>query len=155
MVLESLEVLLEISHSASGAWRHAQYGWKRVMKIIIVDDSPLVRERLISMCADLEGVQVVGEAENVLEAVRAIKRLHPDLVVLDIKMPLGSGIDVLRHIKKSDSSCKVIVLTNYPYPQYREKCKALGAEYFFDKSTEFEKVPEVLEQLLDHSATET
>lgn len=128
-------------------------GWKRVMKIIIVDDSPLVRERLISTCADLEGVQVVGEAENVLEAVRAIKRLHPDLVVLDIKMPLGSGIDVLRYIKKSDSSCKVIVLTNYPYPQYRDKCRALGAEYFFDKSTEFEKVPEVLEQLLDPAAT--
>ena len=62
-------------------------------------------------------------------------------------MPGGSGIDVLREIKQNNQTPLVIVLTNYPYPQYRRKCMDAGADFFFDKSTEFDKVTEVLKQL--------
>jgi DNA-binding NarL/FixJ family response regulator len=74
-------------------------------------------------------------------------------VILDIRMPGGSGIDVLENIKKTNAAPVVIVLTNYPYPQYRKKCMALGAEYFFDKTTEFEKVTEVIENLTQNPHT--
>jgi len=55
---------------------------------------------------------------------------------------------VLQEIKRDKPSCKVIVLTNYPYREYRKKCMELGADFFFDKATEFDKIPEVLERLI-------
>ncbi len=116
------------------------------MKVVVVDDSDLVRERLTSMLSGLEDVEVVGEAEDALEGTSVVREFNPDAVILDIKMPVGNGMDVLRNIKKSNPWIKVIILTNYPYDQYRKKCMELGAEYFFDKSTEFKRVPEVIDQ---------
>jgi DNA-binding NarL/FixJ family response regulator len=57
-------------------------------------------------------------------------------------------MEVLKRIKKENPSPIVIMLTNYPYPQYREKCQALGADHFFDKVTEIEKVYDTFKQLL-------
>ncbi len=65
-------------------------------------------------------------------------------MILDIRMHGGSGVDVLKKIKKRGEFPRVIMLTNYSYPQYHRKCKALGADFFFDKSTKFEKILEVL-----------
>jgi DNA-binding NarL/FixJ family response regulator len=106
------------------------------MKILIVDDSAVVRERLVGMLSEIEGVEIAGEAENPQEAIEAIRRLKPDAVVLDIQMPGGNGIDVLEQIKKDSPAPMVIMLTNFPYPQYRKKCMEIGADFFFDKSTE-------------------
>lgn len=120
------------------------------MKVLIVDDSELMRKRLAEMISQVEGVEIVGKAERSQEAIEAIQKLKPNVVILDIKMPGGNGIGVLEHIKKNNTNTKVIIImfTNYPYPQYRKKCMDLGADYFFDKSTEFEKVIEVLRGLL-------
>jgi len=63
----------------------------------------------------------------------------------------GSGIDVLQDIKQGHAAPIVMILTNFPYPQYRKKCADAGADFFFDKSTEFDKVPEVLKKLIDSS----
>ncbi len=117
------------------------------MKVLIVDDSPFIRERLISELLEIEGIEIVGEAKDGIEAQEAIFKLDPELVTLDIRMPGLSGIDVLRDIKASHPDIKVLILTNYPYPQYRRRCMEEGADYFFDKSSEFEKVIEVLKQL--------
>ena len=116
------------------------------MKVFIADDSEVVCERLKTMLSDLPDTEVVGQAKDVPGSIESIRTLHPDVVILDIRMPGGSGIDVLEETKKINTAPVVIVLTNYPYPQYRKKCMDLGAEYFFDKSTEFEKVPEVLKK---------
>ena len=83
-----------------------------------------------------------------VEAINAVRKLNPDVVVLDIKMPGVDGIDVLKAIKNKNQDIVVIMLTNYPYPQYRKKCIELGADYFFKKSTEFESVIETLKQLI-------
>ena len=103
------------------------------------------------MLSEIEGIEIIGEAQDGIEARDRIPELKPDVLILDIRMPWRSGIDVLRDIKQSDPATKVIILTNYPYPQYRKKCMEEGADFFFDKSTEFEKVPEVIEQLLQDS----
>ena len=118
------------------------------MKVLIVDDSELMRKGLSEMISQVEGVEIVGKAERSQEAIEAIQKLKPNVVILDIKMPGGNGIGVLEHIKKNNTNTKVIMFTNYPYPQYRKKCMDLGADYFFDKSTEFEEVVEVLRGLL-------
>ena len=117
------------------------------MKILIVDDSAIMRERLKVMLSDITELENISQAEDVPEAISSFQKLDPEVVILDIRMPGGSGIDVLREIKKGNQPPLVIVLTNYPYPQYRRKYIEAGADFFFNKSTEFEKVTEVLKQL--------
>jgi len=117
------------------------------MKVFIADDSAILCERLVEMLSDIPGIEIIGHARDVLESITSIRKLNPDIVILDIRMPGGSGIDVLQDIKKDKQAPMVIILTNYPYPQYRKKCLGLGADYFFDKSTEFEKVTELFKHL--------
>jgi len=121
-----------------------------MVKVLIADDSLVVGHRLMNMISEVGGIQVVGQAQSGSEAIELCERLHPDVVILDIRMPKGNGISALEVIKKTKPDTVVVMLTNYPYPQYRKKCKKAGADYFFDKSSEFEKVTEVLEQLLQN-----
>jgi len=125
------------------------------VKVIIVDDSAAVRERLVIMISDLPGLEVSGQAENAQEGIRLIRELKPDVVLLDIRMPEGSGFDVLACIRNGlqPKPC-VIVLTNYPYPQYQKKCLENGADYFLDKSSEFEKIVEILQTLIKSNQIE-
>lgn len=114
------------------------------ISVFIVDDSPIVRDRLVAMLSELEGVEVVGQAQDAVEATCLIRELRPDAVVLDIQLASGNGIDVLRTIKKERPDVLVIMLTLYPDLQYRESCMKAGASFFLDKATGFEKIPEAL-----------
>jgi CheY-like chemotaxis protein len=116
--------------------------------VYIVDDSQAVRERLIGMIAEVEGTTLVGASGDPNEAVGAIRRLHPDAVILDIRMPGMNGIQVLREIKQGQQAPMVIMLTNYPFGQYRRECAEAGADYFLNKSTEFEKINEILARIV-------
>ncbi len=117
------------------------------MKVLIVDDSAIVQERLRLMIEDQKGIQIVGQALNGVEALKFIKQNKPHAVILDIRMPGGNGIDVLQEIKRIDPDIKVIMFTNYPYSQYRTKCLKSGADYFLDKSAEFKKIPEIINHI--------
>ncbi len=117
------------------------------MKVFLVDDSLAIRQRLTKMLSGLKGVQVIGEAQAASAATHSILQLRPDVVILDLQLVTGTGFDVLKSIKKETSAPTVIVLTNFPYPQYRKKCLDAGADFFFDKSTEFHNIPRVFEQL--------
>ena len=116
-------------------------------KVYVVDDSDFVRERVIEMLSELEEVEIVGETGDPLEALAAIRQIVPDAVILDIRLPGRSGVEVLRDLKKEEPSPVVIILTNYPYPQYRKECNEAGADYFLNKSSEFNKIAEVLRGL--------
>ena len=112
--------------------------------VFIVDDSAVVRDRLAQMISGLPGVAVAGQAEIAFEAIDGLRRLRPAFAVLDISMPGGSGMLVLETIKREQPALTVIMLTNFAQDHYRQKCCQLGAEHFFDKTTEFEKVLDVL-----------
>ena len=114
------------------------------MKVVIADDSAEIRKRIIEMLSDIEKIDMIGQAENVPEAIEKISEFNPDLVILDIRMPGGNGIDVLKKIEKRNRLPVVIMLTNYPSSQYRKKCIGSGADFFLDKSNEFEKVVEIV-----------
>ena len=116
------------------------------MKLLIVDDSVIVREILKDSLSEVEGIEIAGEASNASEAVEMIRRLRPDVVLLDFKMPDGNGLSVLKEIRSEKLSPLVLMFTNYPHLQYRDACLDAGAHYFFDKSIDFDKVIEVLEQ---------
>jgi DNA-binding NarL/FixJ family response regulator len=124
------------------------------LKVFIADDSLIVREHLVTILDEVAGVEIVGQAKNVAEAINAIHRLQPDVVILDIRMPGGSGIDILENIKQDRAGPMVIILTNYPYPGYRQKCLAAGADFFLDKSTEFDQIPKLLERLQQGSGAD-
>ena len=116
------------------------------MKVLLVDDSSIVRERLIAMLFEVSRIETVSQAKDQFEALGLLKRTDPEVVILDIEMPGGSGIDLLRYLKKRQRPPLAIVLTNLSDPQYRKKCKDAGADFFFDKSSEFDNVAEVLNQ---------
>jgi len=119
------------------------------MKVFLVDDSAIVLEKLAAMISGIGGVEIAGQAMNARDAIQSIVELKPDVVILDIRLNGGgNGMDVLQRIKKEDPPPIVIMLTNYPYPQYRKKCQALGADYFFDKVADIEKIYDTVRQLL-------
>jgi DNA-binding NarL/FixJ family response regulator len=119
------------------------------VKVLLADDSKLMRERLAVQLCELERVELVGETDHIPELLEQIQRLKPDVVVLDIHMPGGNGIQALEAIKREPESPVVIMLAMLPYPQYRKKCLETGAEFFFDKATEFDLVMQALKQLQD------
>jgi DNA-binding NarL/FixJ family response regulator len=121
------------------------------VKVLIADDSAMVRERLASLISELEAVELIGQTEDASETLRAVRQLRPDVVILDIHIP-GDGIQVLEAIKKDARAPLVIILTALSYPQYRRRCLEAGAEYFFDKSTGFDCVVEVLQHLSGDTA---
>lgn len=114
------------------------------MKVLIVDDALVIWERLALMLSEIEGVEVIGWARTGDEALKCTRELRPDLLILDIWMPAGSGLDVLRSLRSEGDTTQVIVLTNYSSEPYRRKCEAAGANYFLCKSMEFERLAEAV-----------
>lgn len=117
------------------------------MRVFIADDSLMLRQRLADLISELENLELVGQAGDAHQALEAIQSLRPDVVILDIRMPEGNGIQVLEAVKAHESAPQVIMLTAFPYPQYRTRCLRAGAEYFFDKATEFDHFAKVLTSL--------
>ncbi len=112
--------------------------------VFIVEDSPAIRVRLVEMLGNIEGVDVVGEADSPAAAIEGILRTRPHSVVLDIHLAGGSGIDVLRRIHPVEPDIVFIVVTNHPNAQYRRIYTQAGASFFLDKAAEFEKVGELV-----------
>ena len=118
-----------------------------MLTVYIVDDSQAMRERVAESVADIAGVEIAGQSGDPFEALDGIRELHPDVVILDIRLPRRSGIDLLKDIKEYPAAPVVIMITNYPYRQYRQACMAAGADYFFSKIDEFEMIRETLSHL--------
>jgi DNA-binding NarL/FixJ family response regulator len=118
------------------------------MKVFLVEDSQPVRERLVEMIRDIKDVDIVGEAASEDEAVSGILATRPDVAILDISLGDGSGIDVLARVKRDLPALRGIMLTNFATPQHVKASADAGADYFLDKSSEFEKIVEILERLM-------
>jgi DNA-binding response OmpR family regulator len=117
------------------------------MRILVVDDSESIRKSLTGLFSDVPGTHSIDHASGADETMEYLRERIPDAVVLDIRLPDGSGMDVLRYARDRKLPSTIIMLTNYPYPQYRKRCLEIGADFFFDKSTEFERVLDVLRDL--------
>lgn len=124
---------------------------KAKVKVVVADDSPLVRRRIIALLKEVADVDVVGEAEDGLGALSAATDLKPDVMVMDIQMPGLTGLEVLRRLQHRSVSPKIIMVTNYAFPQYREKCLQAGASYFFDKSADFDLLAEAIRTLRNNN----
>ena len=117
------------------------------MRLVIADDSEILRSRLVDMLSEIEDIDVVAQAKDSKETIAAIESLRPHVVVLDIRMPGGDGISAIKAVKKGKKPPVIIVFTNYPYLQYRKRCIDAGADFFFYKALEFEKLIDLLKEL--------
>ena len=114
------------------------------VRVLVADNSVLVRERLVALVSELETIDLIGQAGNAGETLGCVNRFNPDVVILDSRTIGRNGLQVLKKIKAGQPAPVVIVLSTDPYPQYREMCRQLGADFFLDKDTEFHRVNKVL-----------
>jgi len=117
------------------------------LRLLIVDHSEIVSERLKAILSEVPMVETISQARDQQEARESVHKLNPDVVIVDIQMPGGGGINLIHEIKKVPKPPLLIVLTNQSSPQYRRKCMEARVDFFFDKSTEFDRVPELLKRL--------
>jgi DNA-binding NarL/FixJ family response regulator len=114
------------------------------MNLFIVEDSIPVRERLLRTLEGLDGLDVVGTAEDVPAAIAGLTATPPDALILDLQLPSGSGLQVLRAVRACLPNMRVIVMTNFAAEPYRKAALAAGAEVFLDKSADFARVRDIL-----------
>jgi len=87
---------------------------KRPLRLLVVDDHEVVRQGLVALLGRREEFQVVAEAGTVAEAVEAARRVQPDIVIMDVRLPDGSGVEACREIRSELPATRVIILTSYP-----------------------------------------
>lgn len=121
------------------------------LRVVIVEDSTIIRARLQETLSEIPNLEVVGNAETEVQALALLRGDAWDAAVLDLQLKQGTGLGVLKALapgtRRLDS--RIIVFTNYAFPQYRTRSLELGADYFFDKSREFHRVREVLAELAE------
>jgi DNA-binding NarL/FixJ family response regulator len=123
------------------------------MKVILADDSDLIRERLTEMLNMYKHAEIVGSLDNGTDALDSLRKLKPDLAIIDLKMPGLTGIEVVNEIRKEDKHVKIVILTFYSTEYYRNIAIKSGADFFFNKVDDFEEVSMVVAGMLWKEST--
>ena len=113
-------------------------------EVFLVEDSHLVLERLESLINAVPGARVAGSAAHADRAIRDILDEKPDIVLCDLKLATGSGFDVLRAVHELEPAIDVYMLSNFASEPYRRLAAELGARGFFDKTSDIERVRDVI-----------
>jgi len=116
-------------------------------RVYLVEDSPLIRERLFDLLVEIDGVAIAGAADSEAPAIADLLRERPDIAILDLHLAAGSGLNVLRTVHSRAPEIKFIVLSGLSTPQYRYTCLNSGASHFFDKSSEMPQVRSLISKL--------
>jgi DNA-binding NarL/FixJ family response regulator len=121
---------------------------RRKQKILVVDDHPIVRHGLAKLIAQESDLEMCGYAEDVAEALRQTKDIHPALVVVDISLKASNGIELIGQIKAFDSHIKILVWSMFDEMLYAERALRAGAEGYVNKQEPIEKVLEAIHCVL-------
>lgn len=119
------------------------------LRILIIGDSAIIRARLSESLNEIPNVEIVGHAESEAEALAIMRGTVWDVAVLDLQLRQGTGIGVLKALARGmrPPNTRVIVFTNFSFPQYRERSLSLGADYFLEKAREIHRLREVVARL--------
>ena len=117
------------------------------LRVLLVEDSVLLSDRISEVVHSLPGIQLAASVSSEAEAVEALQSGEIDVVILDLQLKRGTGFGVLRALRKVLKKPAVVVFTNFSLPTYRETAMELGAEHFLDKSRDYDRLPEVLNEL--------
>jgi DNA-binding NarL/FixJ family response regulator len=118
------------------------------IRILIVDDHPIVREGLVARIARQPDLKVCGEAEDVLDALDLVKSQHPDLVIVDLSLKSGQGIDLIKRIHACTEGTKTLVSSMYDESLYAERALRAGAMGYVNKQEMSEKIVEAIHQVM-------
>lgn len=120
----------------------------RKLSVLLVEDSQLLADRLRESILTVSGAQLLGTVDSETAALAVLKQRTVDVVLLDLHLRGGTGFGVLRAINSGEvGNVIAIVLTNHDLGEYRRAAAALGARYFLDKLRDFDRLPEVLQQI--------
>ncbi len=121
-----------------------------VVRVYLVEDSPILTKLLVGLIEADSGALVVGQSDNARSALADIRSLDPDLVVLDLHLREGNGVDVIRALRTTDATNlpTLAVLTNHSGLPYRKAAREAGADHFFDKSTEIPVMLSLIRSLM-------
>jgi len=111
-----------------------------MIRLIIVDDSSIVREGLQMLLDNKEDIEVIGQASNGNDAVELCKTLSPDLVIMDIKMAEGDGLEATKKIKEMNQAIKVLILSTFNIHHYITKAMGMGADGYILKDASEENI---------------
>jgi len=115
-------------------------------RLLIVDDVPQVRAELRTLLSLAGEVEVVGEAGNGLEAIRQAEALQPEVILMDLEMPVLDGYEAAQQIKASWPQCKVIALTVHGYEAARKQAAQAGVDAFVVKGAPVEIIIQMIEK---------
>ncbi|MFO0707073.1 MAG: response regulator transcription factor [Nitrospira sp.] len=116
--------------------------------VVLGDDGALVRARLRAALTAVPGIGVVAEASDTTGTIELIRSVQPALVIVDLMMPGGGGLAVLRWMQEARVNATRIVWTNWALPEYRARCQRAGANYLFDKSYDLDALIRTVRSLL-------
>ena len=116
------------------------------MNVFLVEDSPLILDRLAAMLEAIPGVKIVGSARDARAAIAGIRGARPDVVLADLKLTHGTGFDVLSEIHGREPGIDFYMLSSFASEPYRRCAERLGSRGFLDKTSEFGRVREVISQ---------
>lgn len=119
------------------------------LKVFLADDSALIRDRVCSLLA-LGDITVVGYAESPQSAIEGILASYPDVVVLDVQLDGGSGLQVLRAVRNAAPDIAFVVFSGNSGPAYRKLYLGAGADAFLDKSTQFDQLAQAVTKASQH-----
>ncbi|MCK6408750.1 response regulator [Thauera sp.] len=122
---------------------HAEPATAPALRVVLVEDSAMLRGMLREMLAELDGVGVVAEAEDEAGALAALEAQRPDLAIIDLELRTGSGLGVLRQMQAEPERFgrpRAVVFSNYGHAPVRARCEQLGVERFFDKSFQLDEL---------------
>jgi DNA-binding NarL/FixJ family response regulator len=122
---------------------------RRLARVLIVDDHELLRDGLRMMLKDQPGMEPCGEAAEENEAVRLVRELHPQLVVVDVALKSGNGIDLIKQIKAFDPATRVVVYSMYEERLYGERALRAGANGYVNKQDPAPVILEAIRRVLD------
>lgn len=114
------------------------------LRVLLVEDSPVIRESVVELIEANGRARVAYATDSELAAVNELKENSYDVVIVDLRLREGSGFGVLRALQQQQSQTLTIVLTNYTSAAIRKRCAELGVKWFFDKSTEFEGIVDLI-----------
>ena len=119
----------------------------------MADDSDLILDALHEMLSRFNQVNIVASCKNGTDTLKALRTLKPDLAIVDNKMPGCTGIEVLSEIRREGTTTKFIILTLFSSAYYRQLAMDAGADYFFSKEDDFDRIPAVVAGMLQQEGT--
>lgn len=116
------------------------------MKLLVVDDSELILSRLVVLLQGIPGMTEIDTAATLAQTLDRVQRVHPTMLILDLHLPDGNALQILPALRQLEPGMQIAMLSNDASEFSRTKCMQAGADWFFDKSTEFENVLAVVQK---------